>query len=156
MPVTKLIEFLDGHQIKYVTIIHSSAFTAQEVAASAHIPGQQLAKAVMLKLDGKMAMAVLPAPKLVDFGLLKGTAGVQQAELANEREFGDMFPECEVGAMPPFGNFYDMQVYSDQSLTEDDEIAFNAGSHTMLINLPYKDFERLVSQKIARFSSAHA
>lgn len=156
MPVTKLIEFLDGNQIKYVTIIHSPAFTAQEVAANAHIPGQQLAKTVMVKLDGEMAMAVLPAPKLVDFSLLKGAAGVQQADLAGEREFGNMFPECEVGAMPPFGNLYDMGVYVDESLTEDDEIAFNAGSHTMLIKLPYMDFERLVNPKVARFSSEYA
>jgi Ala-tRNA(Pro) deacylase len=153
MPVKRLKEFLDSHKIKYVTISHSPAITAQEIAASAHIPGKELAKTVMVKIDGKMAMAILPASYKVDFGLLQEVAEAKKVELADEREFKDMFPECEVGAMPPFGNLYDMDVFSSETLTEDEEIAFNAGSHTELIRLAYKDFERLVQPKVAKLST---
>ena len=153
MPVKRLREFLDSHKIKYVTISHSPAITAQEIAASAHIPGKELAKTVMVKIDGKMAMAVVPASYKVDFGLLQEVAEAEKVELADEREFKDMFPECEVGAMPPFGNLYDMDVYSSETLTEDEEIAFNAGSHTELIRLAYKDFEQLVQPKVAKLST---
>ena len=151
MPVRKLKDFLDSHHVKYVTISHSPAYTAQEIAASAHIPGKELAKTVMVKIDGKMAMAVLPASYKVDFDLLKEVAGASSAELASEEEFKDMFPECEVGAMPPFGNLYEMEVFVAESLAEDEEIAFNAGSHTELIRLTYEDFERLVKPKVVQF-----
>lgn len=151
MPVKKLKEFLDSQNIKYVVMTHSKAYTGQEIAASAQIPGKELAKTVMVKVDGKMAMAVLPASYKVDFGLLKGAAGAAKVELANEGEFKDMFPGCEVGAMPPFGNLYGLDVYVSESLAEDEEIAFNAGSHTELVRLAYKDFERLVKPKVAKF-----
>jgi Ala-tRNA(Pro) deacylase len=150
MPVKQLQEFLDQHQVKYVTIRHSPAYTAQEVAASAHIPGKELAKTVMVKLDGRLAMAVLPASSQVNFARLKNTAGVSHAELASEREFRDLFPECDVGAMPPFGNLYGMEVFVAESLADDEEIAFNAGTHTELMRLAYRDFDRLVQPKIVR------
>ena len=152
MPIQKLKEFLDSHNVKYVTISHSRAFTAQETATSAHIPGKELAKTVMVKMNGTMAMAVLPASYKIDFDLLKKVAGVGMVVLASEREFKDMFPECEVGAMPPFGNLYGMDVFVEKSLTEDKEIAFNAGSHRELVKMLYKDFEKLVRPKIAKFS----
>lgn len=152
MPVKKLKDFLDSHSIKYVTISHSQAYTAQEIASSAHIPGKELAKTVMIKIDGKMAMAVLPASYKVDFDLLKKTIGASKVELASEKEFQDIFPECDVGAMPPFGNLYGMEVFAAESLSEDEEITFNAGSHTELIRLAYKDFERLVKPKVLKFS----
>ena len=152
MPVKKLKEYLDSHQVKYVTISHSQVYTAQEIAASAHIPGKELAKTVMVKIDGKTAMAVLPASYRVDFDLLKKAAGASSIKLASEEEFKNMFPDCEIGAMPPFGNLYGMDVFVAASLAEDAEIAFNAGSHSELIKLSYKDFERLVKPKLARFS----
>lgn len=148
MPVKKLKEFLDNNHIKYVSIVHSRAYTASEIAQSAHIPGKEMAKTVMVKIDGKMAMAVVPAPVQIDFDRLKRAIGASTVELAMEREFQDAFPECEVGAMPPFGNLYGMEVYVSRQLTQDKEIAFNAGSHTELIKLAYKDFERLVNPKI--------
>ena len=151
MPVKKLKDFLDSHGIKYVTIGHSRAYTAQEVAASSHIPGKELAKTVMVKVDGEMAMVVLPASRSVDFNLLKQTLGANNVELATEQEFQDMFPECEVGAMPPFGNLYGMKVYLSKSLKEDEQIAFNAGSHTELIKLAYRDFENLVKPEVVEF-----
>lgn len=153
MPVQKLKEFLDKQGIKYITIRHSTAYTAQEVAASAHIPGKELAKIVMVKIDGKMTMAVLPATHNVDLELLKKVAGANKVELATEEEFEGMFPGCDVGAMPPFGNLYGLDVFAAESLAEDKEIAFNAGSHAELIKLAYKDFERLVKPKMGRFSS---
>lgn len=152
MPVRRLKEFLDSHNIRYVTISHSRAFTAQETATSAHIPGKELAKTVMVKIDGKMAMAVLPASCKVDFDLLRKATGSGQAEIADEKEFKNLFPECEVGAMPPFGNLYGMDVFVARSLTEDEEIAFNAGSHRELVKMAYRDFERLVKPKVMEFS----
>jgi len=153
MPVKKLKEFLDSCDIKYVIVTHSSAFTAQEIAGSAHIAGKELAKTVMVKVDGKMAMAVLPASYKVDFDLLQKAAGAGKVELATEQEFQDLFPECDVGAMPPFGNLYGMDVFVAESLAEDKEIAFNAGSHTELIRISYQDFETLVKPTVAKFSS---
>jgi Ala-tRNA(Pro) deacylase len=152
MPVKKLKDFLDSNNIRYVSIKHSQVFTAQEIAASAHISGKALAKTVMVKIDGKIAMAVLPATDKVDFDQLKKVAGAEKIELASEDEFKDMFPECEVGAMPPFGNLYETDVYADEKLTRDELIAFNAGSHTELIQLPYNDFERLVKPKTAQIA----
>ena len=152
MPAKRLKEFLDGQKVKYVVIQHSPAFTAQEIAASAHVSGKELAKTVMVRIDGKMAMAVLPASFKVDFDRLREAAGAESAELAGEAEFEDMFPGCEVGAMPPFGNLYDMEVYVSERLAEDEEIAFNAGSHTELVRLAYADFERLVSPRVAKIS----
>lgn len=152
MPVKRLKEFLDSQNIKYVTISHSRAFTAQETATSAHIPRKELAKAVMVKIDGKMTMAVLPASYKVDFDLLRKATGSGKVEIANEKEFKDLFPECEVGAMPPFGNLYGMDVFVARSLTEDEEIAFNAGSHRELVRMAYRDFEKLVKPKVMEFS----
>jgi Ala-tRNA(Pro) deacylase len=153
MPAGKVKEFLDQQGIKYVTIRHSAAFTAQEIAAAAHVPGREMAKTVMVKLDGKMAMAVLPASRKVDFTLLRQATGAKQAGLATEQEFKDMFPDCELGAMPPFGNLYGMEVYVSEELARDEEIAFNAASHTELIRLRYRDFERLVKPRVMKLSS---
>lgn len=153
MPVRTLKEFLDRNNIKYITISHSRAYTAQEIAASAHISGKEMAKTVMVRIDGKMAMAVLPASYRVDRNRLKEVSGAANVEIASEGQFRDMFPECEVGAMPPFGNLYHMQVFVDERLTQDEEISFNAGSHTELIRLSYRDFERLVQPKVGPFSA---
>ena len=153
MPVRKLKEFLDSQNVKYVVISHSRAVTSQEVAASAHISGKEMAKTVMVKLDGKMAMAVLPASSRVNLDLLREASGAKQVDLAAELEFRELFPECEPGAMPPFGNLYGLPVFVSESLTKDEEIAFNAGSHTELIKLSYKDFERLVEPKITKLST---
>lgn len=153
MPVQKLKDFLDSHNIKYVCISHSKAYTAMEVAESARIPGKSIAKTVIVRVDGKMAMAVLPADHRVNFELLKRVTGSANVEKTSETEFKGLFPECEVGAMPPFGNLYGMDVYVEESLTEDEQIAFNAGSHTELIQLAYKDFESLVKPKVLAFSA---
>ena len=153
MPVNKLKELLDREKVKYTVISHSQAFTAQEIAASAHIPGKELAKTVIVKIDGKTAMAVLPASHRIDFALLKEATGASEVKLATEGEFKDMFPGCEVGAMPPFGNLYGLKVYVDELLREDQQIAFNAGSHAELIQMDYAQFERLVQPVVASLSA---
>lgn len=153
MPEKKLREFLDKNQVKYVNVSHSPAYTAQEIAASAHIPGKEVAKTVVVKVDGDIAMAVLPASRQVDFKGLAKAVGAKEVGLADEAEFRDLFGECEVGAMPPFGNLYDMPVYVDDVLAEDEEIAFNAGSHIELIRMNYNDYARLVRPKVLHFTA---
>jgi Ala-tRNA(Pro) deacylase len=155
MPGQKLREFLNEHGVKYATIIHSPAFTAQEIAASAHVPGKELAKTVMVELDGKMAMAVMSAAQRVNLDELKAATGAADVKLACEREFADLFPGCEIGAMPPFGNLYNMEVYVTPSLAQDEYIAFNAGSHTELIRMKYEDYANLVEPKIMEFTAVH-
>jgi Ala-tRNA(Pro) deacylase len=152
MPVKKLKDFLNKHEIKYVSVAHSPAYTAQEIAARVHIRGKKLAKTVMVLVNGKMAMAVLPASQKVDFDYFRKEIGAENVSLASEEEFKGMFPDCEVGAMPPFGNLYDMDVFADSGLAEDDEIAFSAGTHTELIKLPFVDFKRLVKPRIVRLT----
>ncbi len=151
MPIEKLKEFLDTNGARYTTINHSIAFTAQEIAARTHIHGKELAKTVIVKTGDRMLMAVLPASYRVDLGLLS-QAVASTVQLASEQEFQSKFPNCELGAMPPFGNLYDMNVFVDGSLAEDEEIAFNAGTHTELVRLAYKDFERLVKPRKANFA----
>lgn len=153
MPLQKLKKFLDDNGVKFVTISHSPAFTAQEIAASAHIPGKELAKTVMLKVDGELVMAVLPATDHVSMERLRKAVGASTCELASEGDFRDVFPNCELGAMPPFGNLWDLKVFVDQRLREDEEIAFNAGTHTELVKLPYSDFERLVDPTVLQLSA---
>ncbi len=144
MPETRLKDFLDKEHVKYVTIAHSPAYTAQEIAELTHTPGKELAKTVIVKIEGELAMVVLPASEKVRLGHLRQTLGTENIELANEAEFEGAFPDCETGAMPPFGNLYGMSVFVDQTLREDEEIAFNAGSHDELIRLSYAEYERLV------------
>src|SRR2546422_10005557 len=152
MPVKKLKEFLDGRKVKYMSLTHSPAYTATEVAESTHIPGRELAKTVMVKLDAKMAMVVLPSTRKVDLNLLRESVGAEEARLATEDEFKSLFPDCETGAMPPFGNLYGMDVYVSPKLAEDDQIAFNAGSHTEVMKLPYTEFDRLVKPRTVRMT----
>ncbi len=152
MILKNLIEFLDRERVKYVVISHSPAFTAHEVAATAHIPAERVAKTVMVKVDGKMAMAVVPASHMIDFRHLRDAIGAKRVELATEAEFQNLFAVCELGAMPPFGNLYNMDVYVSEWLREDVEIAFNAGSHRELVKMSYADFDRLVAPKVLQFS----
>lgn len=152
MPIAKLKAFLDENNIRYVTIKHSSAYTSQEIASSAHVSGKEFAKTVMIKIDDEMAMAVLPASFQVDFKLLNEIFKNQKVSLATESEFKNLFPDCEVGAMPPFGHLYDLDVFVAEILRKNKEIVFNAGSHKELIRMSYKDFERLEQPAILKFS----
>ena len=148
MPTKQLKDFLDKEHIKYVCINHSPAFTAQEVAAAAHVSGKQMAKIVIVKMGDKLAMMVLPANGHVNFGALKSATGQKEVDLAPESSFKGKFPECEVGAMPPFGNLYNMPVYVSSILSKNDQIVFNSGTHSEVMKLAYKDFERLVKPEV--------
>jgi len=152
MPNKELKEFLDERRVKYHTIGHSPAYTAMEIAAATHIPGGELAKSVMVKLDGRLVMAVLPASYRVNLERLAAVTGGQTAELATEDEFRGKFPGCDVGAMPPFGNLWGMPVYVSEALARDARIAFNAGTHTEVVVMSFDDFRRLVEPKILSFS----
>lgn len=145
MLTPRLKEFLDNHKVRYESIAHAPALTAREVAESSHIPGRDFAKTVIVKVDGNMAMVVVPASMRVDLEGLRAAIGASSVELASEAEFRDRFPECDLGAMPPFGNLYDgMFIFVADQLAKEDEIAFNAGSHTDVVKMKYRDFERLV------------
>jgi Ala-tRNA(Pro) deacylase len=153
MPLTKLKQFLDRQHVAYTTMAHTPACTAPEVAAAAHVPGAELAKTVIVKIGGTLAMAVLPASYRVDFELLREATGERDVALASEREFGHLFPECEIGAMPPFGNLYGLDVYVADTLTENEDIVFNAGSFTELMRMAYRDFARLVKPRVLQFAA---
>ena len=153
MPAKKLKEYLDNQRIKYVSMVHSAAYTAQEVAASAHISGKEMAKTVIVTLDSEMAMAVLPADRKVVLQDLREVTGCDKVKFASEEEFKGRFPDCEIGAMPPFGNLYGMDVFVAESLSRNPDIAFNAGSHTEIIKMGYGDFERLVRPRTVSFTT---
>jgi len=153
MPVKTLKLFLDANHVKYVSIIHSAAYTAQEVAQSLHMPGRAMAKVVIVELDGKLAMAVLPATRKVVLQDLRELTGCDDVKFASELDFKSRFPDCEVGAMPPFGNLYGMEVYASEELALNREIAFNAGSHVEVIRMSYDDFDRLVKPKVLAFTT---
>ncbi len=153
MPAKKLKEFLDKHKVKYVVIQHSLAYSASEIAALLHVKGKRLAKSVIVKLDGKHVMAVLPSKFHVDLERLRMATRSGSAELATEGEFARDFPGCDEGAMPPFGNLFGMPVYVDASLSEDQEIVFNACTHTEVIQLAYKDYVDLVKPTIGDFKA---
>lgn len=148
MMLPKLKEFLDMNNVQYVVISHSVAYTAAGIAALTHIPGKELAKTVIVKVDGSLAMAVVSASQRVDLEVMKAATGAPTVSLATEDEFRERFPDCEVGAMPPFGNLYGMAVYVEDGLSKDKEIAFNAGSHRELVRMAWADFEKLVQPKL--------
>ncbi len=155
MPAQKLKEFLDSRKIAYTVQTHTRTYTAQGVAASLHVSGREFAKSVIVKgSGGKLAMAVLPGPRHVDLTALAELLRVDDVELAREEDFAKLFPGCELGAEPPFGNLYNLPVYVDISLREDAEIVFNAGTHTETIRMAYADFEEIVKPVVAPLSLA--
>lgn len=153
MPVlARLKEFLDKNQVQYQVHAHPETFTAQEIAASLHVPGKELAKVVIIKSSGKFLMAVLPASYKIDLEKLKDASGESELRLATETEFKDLFPDCEVGAMPPFGKLYNLEVYADRSLIDNQRIVFQAGSHIDTVSMKYADFARLAEPKVEDFA----
>ena len=149
MPILrKLKEVLDQAKISYEVYNHPQAYTAQEIAATQHIPGREMAKVVILKVDGFFVMAVVPASRLVSLKRVKAGLGVQEVSLATEEEFASLFPGCEIGAMPPFGNLFGLRVYVDPALEDDEAIFFNAGNHLQTVRLSYRDFKSLAKPEV--------
>jgi Ala-tRNA(Pro) deacylase len=148
----RLENYLRENQVRFEEQHHPRAVSAQEVAASEHVPGRMLAKTVMVLADGEMVMLALPAPYQVDLEKAAAALGVDEARLAQEEEFEDSFPDCEVGAMPPFGNLYGVPVYVEKTLAEDETMVFRSGTHTETMSVSYSDFERLVEPTVAQFA----
>ena len=146
MPIKRIKKLLDDQAVRYVILRHSPAYTAQGVAASAHIPSKEMAKTVMIRANGKPAMAVLPASHQVNFDQLRDCLDAERVSLMSETEFRGRFPDCETGAMPPFGNLYGMPVYVAESLAEDEYIAFSAGNHHEVVIMKYADYARPQTQ----------
>jgi Ala-tRNA(Pro) deacylase len=144
--------YLRENKVPFEVQHHAVAYTAQEVAAAEHVPGRMLAKVVMLLGDGKLSMFVLPAPARVDLEKAASVLGAKDVRLAHEDEFADRFAGCEVGAMPPFGSLYDVPLYADKSLAEDETIVFEAGTHTDTMSMKYADFERVAKPTVAEFA----
>jgi Ala-tRNA(Pro) deacylase len=145
-------DLLKSSGIAFEILKHPQAFTAQEVAATVHVTGKEIAKTIVVNVDGKFAMVVIPAPHKVSLKLLKELLGAKEVRLASEAELTQLFPDCELGAMPPFGNLYDMPVYISTSLKDRKEVIFNACTHTELIKISYADFERLVQPRVGEIS----
>jgi Ala-tRNA(Pro) deacylase len=141
--------YLRHHRVEFDAQHHPLAYTAQDVAASEHLPSQQMAKVVMVVADGKLMMLVLPVSRRVDEERAAVALDAKVVRLAREEEFVSTFADCDVGAMPPFGNLYGVPVYVDDELLEDEAITFQAGTHTWTITLKYTDFERLVGPTVA-------
>ena len=156
MPLTRLKQYLDEHAVEYSIIPHTRAFSATLTAKTAHVPVREMAKTVIVHVDGRIAMAVLPASFHVDFELLKEALGADGVELAVEEDFQDLFPGCEVGAMPPFGNLYDVNVYVAQSMTEDEDIALQCRESRRTHSDEVRDFDSLVQPATLRFAGERA
>lgn len=154
MPVLKkLKKMLDDSKISYELYNHPTAFTAQEIAAAQHIPGKEMAKVVMLDVDGSMIMAVIPASRKISFEKVRTALGAKQVDLAPEDKFAEKFPNCEIGAMPPFGNLFGLPVFVDPILEEDESIYFNAGNHQQTVRLAYKSFKALAKPRVVSLTT---
>ncbi len=150
----RLREHLDARNIKYIVVSHSRAFTAQEIAASLHVPGREMAKTVVIKSSKGLALCVIRAMDKVDVELVADRLAAPVARIATEQEFQHQFPDCEMGAMPPFGHLYGVPTLVDELLAKDDAIVFNAGTHTDVARMTYRDFARLVKPQVARLTLA--
>lgn len=148
----RLEDFLKRNNVHYHSMMHPEAYTAQEIAAAMHIKGKELAKSVIIKADGRFVMAVVPATWRVNFDRLKDVLHNEDVKLASEREFGVLFPDCEPGAEPPFGNLYNIETVVDRSLSEDEHIFFNAGNHYEAVEMKYSEYEKLARPKVAEFA----
>jgi len=148
----QITNYLEQHNVHYQLRSHKPAFTAQQIAAEEHIPGMYVAKPVVVQADGKYYMCVLPACCKIDLNQLRGHLNAGEIQLANEKEMAKLFPDCEIGAEPPFGNMFNMTTLVDKSLEPDDYIVFQAGQHDQAVQIKMKDYKQLVSPKILNFS----
>jgi Ala-tRNA(Pro) deacylase len=149
MPILpKLQEFLDSKGVRYSHTVHPLAYTAREVAHAEHVRPQEMAKVVIIVTDGEYRMAVLPATRLVDLPELRTALEAHGTRLATEEELSRIFPDCELGAMPPFGNLYNLKILMDAALMADETIAFNAGTHRDVVHMRLDDYRRIAKPEI--------
>lgn len=149
----KIEGYLEAQGVDFEVIDHPLAYTAQEEAAASHIPGRRWAKTVEVLLDGQPVICAVPATRRLDLDKLRAATGAAAATLASEGELADLFPDCELGAMPPFGNLYGQTTFVDEELRESERIAFHAGDHRSAIEMAYSEFERLVEPVPGEFSA---
>lgn len=147
----KVKSYLEESGVPFIVSSHAPTFTAQEEAAALHVPGKAVAKAVVLRANNELVLAVLPAPYRVNTHKIEKMLGMP-VRLANEQEFRGLFPECETGAAPPFGPLYSLKVLVDESLAGEDDIIFSAGTHRESLRMHFPDFERLSGSQVCRFA----
>jgi Ala-tRNA(Pro) deacylase len=152
MITERVKRFLEEAGTHYDAMPHREAFTAQEVASATSVSGRRVAKVVIAaKDDGRYLMAVLPAPCRIDLSALCDAAGARHLSLAGEAELSMLFPDCDLGAMPPFGALYEMPVYVDACFSRTGEFFFQAGDRRELVRIRYEDFERLARPVVGEF-----
>ena len=148
----RLQQSLETNRVSYTHHVHATAYTAKEVASLEHLPRHRFAKAVVFFGNEGYGMAVLPADYVVDMQELRAALGLKRARLATEKELAELFADCELGAMPPFGNLYEMPTFTESSLADEERIAFNAGTHRDVVYLKFDDYKRLAKPTIVHFS----
>ena len=150
--ITDLLRYLQSNKIEFHVLEHDPAFSAHDVAAVAHVPESEMAKAILIKIDQHYWMAVLRADQRINPQMIRRVFGAKTVQLAHEEDLGMLFPDCQLGAMPPFGNLYGLPVLVEECLEDDENIVFNACTHTKAIHMKFKDFRRLAKPVIAGFA----
>ncbi|MDP2887254.1 MAG: YbaK/EbsC family protein [Ignavibacteria bacterium] len=152
--ITDLLRYLNSNKVEFQVLEHDPAFSAHDVAALAHVPESEMAKAVLIRIEDHYWMAVLRADQRINQQMIRRAFGAKNVQLAHEEDLGLLFPDCQIGAMPPFGNLYGVPVLVEESLAEDEEIVFNACTHTKAIRMKFKDFRRLAKPVITEFADS--
>ena len=148
----RLEQYLRENNVPFEVMAHRQAYTMPEVAAALHVPGKQVAKVVVVKVDGEIVLLVMPSPRRLSLAKVRASLGAKKASLAREEDFAHLFPDCATGAMPPFGNLYDVPVYLDRTLAEEANIVFRVGTHRHTMRVAYADFARLVQPTVGDFA----
>jgi Ala-tRNA(Pro) deacylase len=152
--MTDLLRYLNSNKVEFQVLEHDPAFSAHDVAVTTNVPESEMAKAILIRIEDQYWMAVLRADQRINQQLLKRTFAAKSVYLAHEEDLGLLFPDCQIGAMPPFGHLYGLPVLVEEGLAEDDEIVFNACTHTKAIRMKFKDFRRLAKPVIAGFAES--
>jgi len=152
----RIRDYLDSQDVPYEPIHHSQAFTGQEVAHSLHMSGKRLAKAIVLAGDGKPVMAIIPASHRLNFQEFRAALEADRLEMLPEGELVKLFPDCDLGAIPPFGNLYGLGVWVERTVSDAEDVVFCAGTHEDCLRMRYSDFTKLTKPRLGRFSEAWA
>ena len=150
--ITDLLRYLNSNKVDFQVLEHDPAFSAHEVALATHVPASEMAKAIVVRVDDHLWMAVLRSDQRINQQMIRRTFGAKNVHLVHEEDLEQLFPDCQLGAMPPFGHLYGLPVMVEEGLAEDDEIVFNACTHTKSIRMKYKDFRRLAKPVVAGFA----